>query len=209
MKKTIVLAIFVLSGLILLDGCGGGIKSLIITPDYRAYSDGQTFNVLEAAAVADHMIKVTVLIDNQTAEALPFTPGQAYLTTAGKKAIYSGLPLKQGYVQLVPVVLNGYPERGIARVVSEQIDSSKNQNWAPSSKDTLMPCRIVPHTSLKGILWFKWTKEQTTKAKSYAEDALLKGGGDFLEVPLTLYVTAPGRELTFLLKLDRSNGIYY
>ncbi|GEM_PF-6221749 len=209
MKKVVVLALLAVSGLILLSGCGGGITSFIITPDYRIYSEGQAFNVVEAASVADHLIKVTVLIDNQTAETLPFTPGQAYLTTADKKAVYAGLPLKQGYVQLVPVALNGYLESGLDRIVSEQIDSSKNQNWAASSKDTLMPCRIAPHTAIKGNLWFKWTKAQTMQVKGSSEGALLDQGGNLLEAPLTLYVVAPGRDLIFLLKLKDSRGVNY
>ena len=74
MKNPIVLAILVVSGLILLAGCGGGMARFIVIPDSRKYSATQDFNVLEASALPDHFIKVAVLIDNQSGEQLPFTP---------------------------------------------------------------------------------------------------------------------------------------
>ena len=211
MKNPIVLAILVVSGLILLAGCGGGMARFIVIPDSRKYSATQDFNVLEASALPDHFIKVAVLIDNQSGEQLPFTPAQAYLTTGDKKAVYSGLPLKQGYIQLVTLSQSGFPDgaRGFETAVSGMVDSAKNQDWKAAAEDTIMPCCIPAHTALKGNLWFKWTKTQTLKLKGASEGTLLGQGANLLEAPLTLYVAAPDRELIFLLKLKDSKGVNY
>ena len=201
---------------IFLTGCGG-ITHYIVSPDSQQYAKDLDFKVIKASATTDHLIQITVLIDNETDGPVPFTPSQAYLSTSGKKVIFSGLPQKQGYTQLPPITTTTARIGNVAAtatsgpslgdVITNLVENAKTQEWNSSVEETITPCYIPAHTILQGHLWFKWTKMHTVVEE---RDPLSeKARRDILSTPVTLHIISPEKELLFNLALKNSVGIYY
>ena len=221
-KRAYVLQVICLLVLVVFAGCGVATR-LLIKPDTLEYSKEQTFKVLSAQNMGDHLIRVTVLIMNETNDPQPFTPSQAYIATEDKQVIFSGIPQKQGYRQLPPITttttkivdptkivdLTVKSESGpsLSQTIGTLVDNAKTQEWNALVEETITPCYIPPHTKLQGHLWFKWNKMQTVEVTTkYIQGNIVQ---IILKTPLAMHVITPNKELVFILSPEKENKIYY